>query len=231
MVKKFAPLLLCVVLLATACSAPLSLESPTRTPLVIPTDIPAGSSRLETQVGGVDLGIDVPTGWEGRSTNDGLVLAEHFDPMDATNMADGIQVHIFVHSADAFSLPENTRINAAWNVLRQVSENPSYVGEAAITDPQAFEWDGHDAAFYLLNDGDGSVTMLMALMLRDPLALVVSNISAPESRHDTIRPLLPELYRSLTVNGQRMSLSVLDTLPDPLTFPTYVSHAAPASPK
>jgi hypothetical protein len=51
------------------------------------------------------------------------------------------------------------------------------------------------------------------------MVLVVSNISAPLSRHQDIRPLLPTLFQTLTINGQPLSLTVLDSLPDPLVFP------------
>lgn len=225
MVKTFVVLLLLTLGLASACSAPVSFESPTRTPLLTPTLTPSGVTRLDANVQGVNLAVDVPPGWEGRATDEGLMLAEHFDPMDSALAADGIQVHIFVHSAAQMDLPEGNSANSAWNLLSQVRKNPNYVGTAETTEPSAFEWDGHDAAYYLLNDGSGSVALLMAVLVRDPMILVVSNISAPESRHNTIRPLLPDLFRTFTINGQSMSLGVLESLPDPLAFPTYVSKA------
>jgi hypothetical protein len=218
MVKPFSLLLMFLACLATACGAALPIEPPTRTPLIVPTPTVNKVARLEIEMNGVRLSIETPAGWEGRTTGDGLMLAEHFDPMDDA-AGDDVQMHLFVHPTNQFRAPQDTTVNPAWDMLKQVQANPNYMGTAKTTEPQPFNWDGHDSAYYLVNDGSGSVSILLAMLVRDPMVLVVSNISAPLSRHQDIRPLLPTLFQTLTINGQPLSLTVLDSLPDPLVFP------------
>ncbi|MDD7960699.1 hypothetical protein PUT90_28515, partial [Klebsiella pneumoniae] len=71
-----------------------------------------------------------------------------------------------------------------------------------------FNWDGHDAAYFLLAE-DGRVTLLVALTLETPPRLVVCNISSPNDRSQNIRVLLPLLLGSLRINGITMSIAAV----------------------
>lgn len=172
----------------------------------------------------VDLAIAVPEGWETYNTDAGIVLNElgSTSPPD-TNLS-GILVHIFVPYLDRFSRPDSADANMAWWVLKQVVSDPDYVGSALVSEPVAFHWGQYKAAYYLLNNRNETVTMLLALSLPDGSNLVVCHISAPEDQSPRIRPMLADILGSLRINGVAVDSSSLDTLPDPLDFPNNPGH-------
>ncbi len=167
----------------------------------------------------VDLAIIVPDGWETYNTDAGIVLNQYVDTGALGMRLHGFLVHIFVPYIDHFTLPDSDDANMAWAVLKQVVSDPDYVGGAIVSEPVAFHWDQYQAAYYLLNNRDDTVTMLLALSLPDHSDLVVCHISAPEAQSQEIRPLLPVLLSSLTINDHRVDPSSLNDLPDPLIFP------------
>jgi hypothetical protein len=168
--------------------------------------------------GTIWLDIAVPEGWETYNTAAGIVLNEHADSIPNQPLR-GFLVHIFVPHMGDFELPALGTANMAWYVLNQVISKRDYIGDALVSEPVAFEWDHHQAAYYLLNNRDGTVTMLLALALPDQSNMVVAHVSVPRDQADRIRPLLPDLLSTLTVDNQRIDASALRALPDPLIFP------------
>jgi hypothetical protein len=124
-----------------------------------------------------------------------------------------------VPDAEQFRWPAETDVNLAWYILKQVVHDRSYVGDANISEPVAFDWDHHDAAYYLLNNRDGTVTMLLAMGMPNGHSLVVCHISVPDDQAQRIREELPRLLESLTIDGQVVNVDALRSLPDPLVFP------------
>jgi hypothetical protein len=57
--------------------------------------------------------------------------------------------------------------------------------------------------------------------LADGQHLVVSHISIPENQAQRLRPLLPHLLDSLTIDNVPVDVMALNHLPDPLVFPAY----------
>ena len=131
----------------------------------------------------------------------------------------GFLIHIFVQNVSSFHVPDWAGRNMAWMVLKQVVRNPDYVGNALVSEPVAFEWDGHDAAYYLLNNRDGTVTMLLALDMPGQDNMIVCHVSVPAAQSERIRELLPGLLETLTIDGTQISMIALDVLPQPLVFP------------
>jgi hypothetical protein len=172
----------------------------------------------------VDLAIVVPDGWETYNTDAGIVLNEYADTSSPDTTLRGILVHIFVPYLDRFSRPDSADANMAWWVLKQVVSDSDYVGDALVSEPVAFTWDQYDAAYYLLNNRNETVTMLLALVLPDKSNLVVCHISAPEDQSPRIRSMLPAILSSLRVNGTAVDPLSLDNLPDPLEFPDDPGH-------
>ena len=171
----------------------------------------------------VDLRLRVPAGWETYNTNDGIVLSEHVSSAYTADRLRGILVHLFVPPMDGFSM-SGPDANLAWAVLKQVVTNPAYVGDALASEPVAFDWDDHHAAYYLLNNRDGTLTLLLALGLAGRDQIVVCHISLPETQQARRRPLLPQLLAGLTVDGAAIDASALHDLPDPLVFPAPESN-------
>jgi hypothetical protein len=170
----------------------------------------------------IDLKIVVPEGWETYNTEAGIVLNEYVGTGVPGTPLNGFLMHIFVPYLNRFNLPDSSDANLAWVVLKQVVSNPDYVGSAVVSEPVAFIWDHYDAAYYLLNNRDRTVTMLLAFGLSNRENLVVCHVSVPEDQSPRIRQLLPALLASLTVNGVRSDADNLNELPDPLEFPVTI---------
>lgn len=200
----------------------------TPTPLATATTLPEPTAEatpaewIEHEVDGVLVGVEKPDGWQVQHTEDGILLVEHSGSMASGGDMRGVQVHIFVHTLDGFTIVAGK--NIAWSVLEQITRDRKYIGSARANKPYGFEWSRHDAAFYLSNNGDGNMTMLIAIALPDVERMVVCNVTSPASEAGRIRSILPALLGSLTVNGTRMDVDALHQLPDPLVFP-------PAPPK
>jgi len=218
-------LLVLLALVLTSCRFPgetsvVIIDTPSTnndnlTP-VIATE-PADWSQHDS--GDIQLRIRVPDGWQTYHTDAGIVLAEHMGSADSGGQLEGILIHIFVPDMRDFDMPDDEDVNLAWWVLNQVAHDPEHVGTALVSEPVAFEWDHHDAAYYLLNNNDNTVTLLLALGLPDSNKMVVCHVSAPVTHADRVRPLLPDLLDTLTVNDIALDASALDHLPDPLDFP------------
>jgi hypothetical protein len=207
------------VLAAAACRE----TQPTPTLTATPTPQPTATEEayiddyVEVESNGVRLGISVPWGWKAHKTPVGLMMTEHYTSAPIA----GMEVHIFVHTLTGFDLPTGNDANIALAVLTQIIHDPQYLGRAAVSEPKGFDWDGHNAAYYLLNTGDGNVTMLVAVIIQKPQRLIVCNISSPDERSQSIRVMLPTLLATLTINGVVMDTAAVNALPVPLVFPAY----------
>jgi hypothetical protein len=216
-----------MILLGAACQASLPTAStPTVEPTATAQNTPETTPTVETSphweevgVSGVQLGIEIPPGWDVQRTGDGLLIAEYFSTIESGTMPKGMQIHLFVHSLDGFKLPDSRNTNVAWAVLEQIVDKPEYIGNALVSAPTGFDWDGHDAAYYLLNNNDGNLSVLVAVALLSPKRLVVCNFSSPTQQAVGIRAMLPQILSSLTINGVSMDIAALHNLPDPLEFP------------
>lgn len=225
----FVTFVLTGLMLLSACEGalPSRAEEPTEPPPspVSPSpeatdDDPTPAEWLEQQVGGVLLGIEKPAGWVAQQMDDGIILAEYSVSMaSGGDMVRGIQLFLFVHSLEGFHITGGK--NVAWDILDQIIRDRKYIGRAHVDSPHGFDWDGHDAAYYLSNDGGGSMTMLLALAMPAAHKMVVCNLTSPTAEADRIRGLLPVLLETLTVNNVRLDAAALRALPDPLVFPAY----------
>jgi hypothetical protein len=216
-----------MMLLGAACQATMPAAS---TPTVEATstaqNTPETTVTSETiahweqvSVNGIQLAIEIPRGWDVQRTDDGLLIAEYFSTIESGVTAKGMQIHLFVKSLDGFKLPASSDANVAWAVLEQIIDKPEYIGNALVSAPAGFEWDGHDAAYYLLNNNDGNLSVLVAVALLSPKRLIVCNFSSPTQQASGIRAMLPQILSSLTINGVSMDITDLHNLPDPLNFP------------
>lgn len=204
--------LLALVLTACQTIAPVSGSAPDR------VADKTGEQWAQHDKDDVKLGIAVPAGWESYNTDAGIVLNEFMGSGTPDQPLKGFLIHIFVPSLVDFRMPLGDE-NMAWYILMQVVHNPGYVGNAVVSNPVAFDWDHHDAAYYLLNNRDGTMTLLLALALPDHSNLVVSHVSLPVDQTNRIQTVLPDLLRSLTIDGATLEVSVLRKLFQNLEFP------------
>lgn len=177
--------------------------------------------RLSLDIDGVVISIPKPHGWETYQTDFGIVLAEHIGSVATGGALDGVLVHIFAPPLHDIPVPVTDNSNAAWETLRRIIADPAFIGSANVSEPAPFMWSACDAAYYLLNNGDGNVSIVIGLMLPQTRTMITISASAPMAQSERIRGLLPLLLDTVTINGLVLDGDHLDALPDPLDFPHY----------
>jgi hypothetical protein len=176
---------------------------------------------MDTEMNGVRLEMRMPQGWAADAEH-GLLLAEHTSSANTGEVEVTVLIHCFVPLLDNFDLPQYTTENMALEVLEQAVAMPTMVGQnTAVSEPVEFDWDGRDAAYYLLSGEDGSKTIVIAVETDRPERLVVINISMPASEEARVREMFPEVLDDLRINGVALDGDALDALPEPLPFPTH----------
>lgn len=186
-----------------------------------PPDVtPDTATYISLNLNEVDLHILRPTGWESYKTDYGVVLTEALGTIATEGRLGGLLLHVFVHPLEDFNrLPAREGANHAWTLLNAITHSPDYIGEALVSKPVPFTWNGQDAAYYLTHDGGSSVTIVIGVIAPGTQRLVAYNISAPTEEADRIRAMLPAMLDSVTINGITFPGAELDSLPDPLAFP------------
>ncbi len=191
------------------------------------TDLPSVTEEptwVHFTLDDVRMSLRVPAGWEGDTTDQGIVLAEDAGAMGT----DGVKVHCFVHLISN-SIP-TVNSNLALVSLDEIIHDQSYISpNDVVSTPAGFTWDGYEAAYYLLNDSYGNLKIMLALAISDQ-NLVACSISAPARLADKIRRAMPQVMDSLTVNGHRLDGASLDEIPDPLAFPDAAPEITADSP-
>lgn len=163
--------------------------------------------------------IHRPPDWEYYTTEHGIVLAES---VAGDGQLDGLLTHIFIPPLDGFSVNVSEENNHALTILRQVIQHKSYIGDAVISEPIPFQWQEMDAAYYLMDNGEGNLTIVMGVVPLNSDHLVVVSVSAPEDQAARIRYEVPLMLAEFQVNNLMLEGDDLEAvLPDPLTFPHY----------
>lgn len=213
------PILLVVILLAFAACQMNTATSPATTE-TLPEATDEGGEWTSVTAEGVELSIRTPPDWKSITDDHGILLAEHVRPNEVQR-PDGVLVYIFVPRMHDIDINNFEAPNKAWAALNHVAQNRELVGHSTVTSTVAFEWGEHDAAYYLLTDGEGNHTIVIALVVPVINKMVVCNISSPAEDAARIRAVLPEVLSQLSVNGVLMDSSALASLPDPLPFPVH----------
>lgn len=219
-----------LILLSAACRS-AAPGSDVASALTLPASPPAedGGSPYHAEnateevvsfdIQGVNCYLNKPQNWEVHMTEHGVILAERVGSISTGGELEGLLAYFFVPSLEDYTLPLAENMNMAWSVLRQVTQKTAQVKGALVSDPMPFQWGDYDAAYYLLNDGNGTLTLVLATTIPETNQLLAVYISAPVQRAYIIRPMLPEILDGLTINGMKMDNRALDSLPNPLIFP------------
>lgn len=214
--------------LIAACEG---MIKPTGTPVPTSTVTPAPVAKsISANLSGVEIDMRVPPGWNGRKMDDGILIAERRGSIHNSGKLMGMQVYVFVHALDEYPKTIGVDEHPARRILKQIVSQPALVGDSAVTEPESFMWDGNDAAYYLVNDGNENVALVMAVVVAQESQLVAINISCPSDRAASIRSALPNLLNDLWVNNSLMNFTGVESLPDPLVFPNYVETEGTPTP-
>lgn len=209
-----------ILFLLASCNA--SPDAPGSTPVPQASPTPE-ATWLETEAAGVEFGLWKPPGWD-ADTRGGLILAEEVEDAAGGDhpypVIRGAVVNFFCPNLDIFSRPEGGQ-NVAMDIMQQAISLPHVRSVAVgISDPAPFDWNGHDAAYYLLTGHGGMHTLVIGIYLPERDKLLAMNISMPESETGRVRAMLPQLFSGFVIDGVELGGDALSGLPQPLVFPT-----------
>jgi hypothetical protein len=195
------------------------------TPTTTPPRPTASLEDVEFAFDGVTIELQQLQGWDiySKSQNH-LVMAEGDDPFLTSGGLEGLLVNIWVPTIHTtYDLDEHSIAD----ILTLVLHNTSDIHNTAVVhDPIAFDWSGHDAAYYTLTHNNGDLSLILALKVADNHFLAV-NISAPHGHGDRIRDALPMVFNPLHINGHSLTNEALQQLPAPLVFPVVTPAITP----
>lgn len=213
------PLLTIFVLLALfGCQSNDSTIS--RTNIIRATEIPMSTSdgdRLTLNPSDFVISVPYPTAWTSYQTESGIVMAEP-NTTTAHNLFNGIIFHIWTHPLHELGLADTTSPQA---ILEEITDDPIFIGNAVITPPQPFHWDGIEASYYILNNQLGHISLIIGMTLPDYPQLIAISITAPASQAEYLRQQAPLIIDGITIDEIVISGAILDQiLPASLTIPT-----------
>jgi hypothetical protein len=179
------------------------------------------NGKVTVTIGDVNLVMDYPAEWELFTTEHGVVLAEHIGSIALDDQLGGLLLYVMVPPLQDFTLPTAESQNQALTILHDITGSAEYIGSATATEPVGFQWSGHEAAYYLINNGEGSLSLVLGVYLAEEEKFIACSMSAPVGQAERIRELLPVLLDGLTINGTTLDNAALLRLPDPLDFPEH----------
>jgi hypothetical protein len=178
------------------------------------------TSTISLTVDDVELSIERPAEWQFYATDYGIVLAEALGSVATDGRLAGLLAHIFVPPLNDVDLLISDAENLAWAILSEIVRQPEYVGSALVSEPVAFTWSGHSAAYYLVDNEEGHLTIVIGVTPADSARLVACSISAPVDQSQRMRESLAGLLDHLRINGAALDGSELEAaLPPVLEFP------------
>lgn len=213
-------IILAVALSTAACRAG-AIATPTVEPTASPTEA-TPSEIAEVSAEGVTLSLRMPDGWQSIPNDYGILLAEHTE-LNVAGAPSGILVFVFVQGTVELDLDTVEEGNSAYRLLTHVSRRPdASLNNATISQTVPLELGAHEAAYYLLSDGHGNKTLVLAMAAAgNPDTIVVCNVSASREDAGRIREVLPTMLANLSIDGQPVDMRGLEHLPDPLVFPEH----------
>lgn len=195
------------------------ISSVTNTPTIQRVD----DSSVTVSVNEINISVKRPQDWEFYTTEYGLVVAESIGAVATNQQIDGLLAHIFIPPVEDFTQSAVDTERVAYSIMMEITRSEEFIHNAVVSEPQAFTWDGEDAAYFLMDNGQGHVTVVLGVVIPGTRTLVTAQISAPDQQANRIRTTLPDLLDGLTIDGRSLSGNTLNTLPDPLDFPEFSS--------
>jgi|GEM_PF-1713462 len=176
--------------------------------------------QLTAKIRQVEISLSKPAGWSAYLASDHLLLTES----PAIRLSDGTLSGSVIN----IWMPPETLTQAETPLeatLQQILSAPTLRHTAATSTPTPFRWGDAEAAYYLLNSGDGNVSLVIALVLpphvREGGGLLGINISLPALELERLDVLLPEVFADFQVNGYRLGSLTTTQLPQRIAPPDF----------
>lgn len=185
--------------------------SPT-TAFVLPTsDVPVSVYYRDVKISSLP-----PTGW--RAFVDGRHLILTNQPTDRGTSS--VVLNIWMPAEELIrEIPKETGTSTA-EVLREITNTPRLIGNAIASTPEPFHWMQYDGAYYVLNTGSDTVTLVIALTPADVSQMIVINITTDQASLNDLQRAAGAALESVLVNQQPLSAELFALLPQPLEIPT-----------
>lgn len=207
-----------IFILLASCSTPPSVSD--STPAAQPEASPE-TTWLEGETAGVEIGLWKPAGWN-ADTHGGLLLSEQVADTNTQPYPTirGVVVSFFCPNLEIFEHQSDSP-HVAMDIMDQAVALPHVRAvSVAISDPVPFDWNGHDAAYYLLTGHGEMRTLVIGIYLPERDKLLAMNISMPEQEAGRVRAMLSGIFSDFQVEGVVLGGEALNQLPQPLVFPT-----------
>lgn len=209
---RLSILVLCALIVS--CAPPPHDPTPT-----------ADSQAVSLAYADITVALDTLPGWVAYTNDDAhLVLSEHVQPVDSNGIYNGLIVTLWM--PDKLQPTTEATPAALVDVLNDVIRGERDGSRAAIGEARTFTWDKNDAAYYLLNTGDGNLSMILAMRLPDVEQYVAVHINTAADDAGRIPQMLPQIFSSLRVNNTAIASEGLATLPQVLEIPNANPEAA-----
>lgn len=222
-VMKIYILLMCLVWVLAGCNGQSADDVALRvtiTESITPKSV--GTPTIGFVVDGVRLRLPYPQTWETYTTQYGGSFGGIFGVCGNRRSTRGYPDSSVYPPPrnDGFAIAQTS--NRALLILREILSHPDFVGDATISQPVPFMWDTLEAAYYLMDNGEGNLTVVIGIFDVTTSKLITASISTPANEQARIRQYLPRLLDQLVINDQTLSGAVLEEiLPNPLIFPQH----------
>lgn len=180
--------------------------------LVMPsTIVPVSVSH-----GGVIISSMPPAGWRAFVDGTHLILTNQPNERGAASVV----LNIWMPAEELIrDIPKETGTSTA-EVLREITNTPRLIGNAIASTPEPFRWMQYDGAYYVLNTGSDTVTLVIALTPADASQMIVINITTDQPSLNNLQRVAGAALESVLVNQQPLSAELFALLPQPLEIPT-----------
>lgn len=191
----------------------------------VPMNIPASATLIPTPIDDfIDLTLAQVmvrlhhlSGWSLYQDTEHIILTEHVNPLTHEGELAGIVMHLWL----ANITPDTTVVNA----LNQILQTSNIARETLLSEPQAFIWEKHDSAYYLLNTDHHNMALVLAVRVPETDYLLAVNISTPRADYARMRQLLPALFTGFTVNDRPLNHGDLQHIPLDVSLPAPSNDA------
>ncbi|MEM6281840.1 MAG: hypothetical protein AAF787_06580 [Chloroflexota bacterium] len=213
--------LICLAFLSACQSAPAIPTEPV-TIDTQPDALPVAAPTIaRTTLNNQSVTVSIPPGWNALATDNAILYTEMHHSFAAVGHLEGISVSIFAPSSDELARHGELVMqasNPAHTLLSLVVNEGHHVASGHATVPTAFQWQGHEAAYYTASSGAGVITVLLAVSISQD-TLLVMNVSAPATERQRVRQQLPAILSSITIEEHTLKGEHLNALPAVLRFP------------
>jgi len=183
-------------------------------PESIPTPTLAPTETADFTIDKTHISLMMLPGWRAYTDEAHIILARQSAPDEVSDVV----VTIWQPNLD---LTDDSLITALSTITTRLRRD----NQTVTSNPVPFQWAGHDAAHYVIDTGDDTVTLIMALRLADD-QIVAINVNGVDRELSFVQETLPRLFAQFRVQDQLVGNTDLLTLSQVINVPQLNPEAA-----